>query len=234
MMPELSLKDENRLPAYSMDLGDGYVLLTARDNVKRKVSDKEANAILGLWESNGWPNLHGWTKEVKRWARLRIPNGQVARSVWGESRSRKKLRRTTIVKVSHSLAYYTFACSNSESFKFSHNGAVQFGEVQYYFSLAFGDHTHPICVLSVFSDPDQQLLKDSHHAIYACHYLGEENLLAIDVKQIKTVVAMIPYYKVTAQGEIEIPPTEHFLVEKPHLELTFFRPLEDPDSEGEE
>ncbi|KAM6489697.1 hypothetical protein JOM56_014868 [Amanita muscaria] len=173
MMPTLSLKDEDRLPAHSMDLGDGYVLMTACDKVLRSVSENEAVAIFKLWETNRWPNLHHWTKEVKRWARLRIPNGQVARSL---HRSRKKLRRTTIVKVSYEIC------------------AIRFGEVQYYFYLAFGDETHTISILSVFSDPDSELLKDSHHTVYACHYRGEASLVAIDVKQIKSLVAMIPYY----------------------------------------
>jgi len=45
---------------------------------------------------------------------------------------------------------------------------------------------------------------------------------------------MIPYFKVIPQtGEIDVPPTEHFLVEKPYLELTYFRQTEDPDSDSD-
>ena len=97
-MITLSLKNESKLPSYSMDLGDGYALLTTCDNVSRKVSEGEAMAIMKLWDARGWPNLHGWTRKVKRWARLQIPNGQIARSVWGDGSSKKR-RRTTIVKV---------------------------------------------------------------------------------------------------------------------------------------
>lgn len=78
-----------------------------------------------------------------------------------------------------------------------------------------------------------QLLEDLYHTIYACHYHGEASLLAIDITQIKGLVAMVPYYKVMEQGEIVVPSTKHFLVEKPHLELTFFCPLEDVDREDD-
>jgi hypothetical protein len=48
------------------------------------------------------------------------------------------------------------------------------------------------------------------------------------------LVAMVPYFKVVpATGETDLPPTEHFLVEKPYLELSYFHQLDDQDSEGE-
>ena len=61
----LSLKNKNKLPSYSMDLGDGYALLTTCGNVlqKVKVSEGEAMAIMKLWEMRGWPNLHGWSSD---------------------------------------------------------------------------------------------------------------------------------------------------------------------------
>ena len=48
------------------------------------------------------------------------------------------------------------------------------------------------------------------------------------------LVAMVPYFKlVPATGEINLSPTEHFLVEKPYLELTYFRQSDDQDSGSE-
>lgn len=101
MMPDLSLKVKDKLPEYSVDLGNGYVLLRACDNVLREVPGPEAHAILKLWLEEGWPNRDGWasTRKVKRWARLQLPNGQKVRSAWGEGCSLRKCRRTTIVKV---------------------------------------------------------------------------------------------------------------------------------------
>jgi cephalosporin-C deacetylase-like acetyl esterase len=104
--------------------------------------------------------------------------------------------------------------------------------VQYYFRLCFEDIVHTLSVISVFSQPDASLLAESSHTVYACHYQGDNSLTTIDVKQIKAVVAMIPYFRVINDG-IQVPETEHFLVEKPYLDVTYFRGEEDPDSETE-
>jgi hypothetical protein len=102
MLPELSLKEGKKLSANSIDLGDGYTLRHPRDTVLRKISEPEAQALQTLWTAQRWPNQDGWFSSVngvKRWARLRLPDGMTARSSWGESRFRCNVRRTTIVKV---------------------------------------------------------------------------------------------------------------------------------------
>lgn len=100
--------------------------------------------------------------------------------------------------------------------------------------LQFGEIHHTVAVLSIFSSPDIQLQQESYHAVYACHYQGDSELVACHVKCIKALVAMIPYFKVIPQtGEINVPPTEHFLVEKPYLELTYFRHSVDSDSDSD-
>ncbi len=101
MMPGLSLKNKEKLPNNSVDLGQGYTLLRACDSVARVVLTQEAQAILDLWDKEKWPNRDGWAnhKTIIRWARLRLPNGQKVRSAWGEGRSHRKHKRTTIVRV---------------------------------------------------------------------------------------------------------------------------------------
>ncbi|KAM6491245.1 hypothetical protein JOM56_013484 [Amanita muscaria] len=205
MMPNLALKDKEKPPQCSVDLGQGYILLRACDTIPREVSSQEAEAILNLWLEEKWPNRDGWAKQktITRWAGLHLPNGQKVRSAWGEKRLRRSPKRTTIVKT--------------------------IGECKYFFQLKFGDNIlYTLAVLSIFSPPDLQLLKESHHTIYSCHYQGDDELVACNVNCIKSLVAMVPYFKVIPEtGEITIPTTEHFLVEKPHLELTYFRQSED-------
>ena len=71
--------------------------------------------------------------------------------------------------------------------------------------------------------------------VYACHYQGDDVLVACKVEHIQALVAMIPYFKVLRRTqEIEVSPTEHFLVEKPYLQLTYFRQAEDEDSSDED
>ncbi|KAG6895036.1 hypothetical protein C0992_003433 [Termitomyces sp. T32_za158] len=121
--------------------------------------------------------------------------------MWMESRSRQKLRKTCIIK------FYDESKSN-------------FAEVQYYFHLRFGDIVHTLAVISVFSPPDPILLEKSSSTVYACSYLGTRSLKVIDVCQIKSVVAMIPDFEVTAAGVIQMPTDKYFLVEKLGLDIT--------------
>jgi hypothetical protein len=87
------------IPAGSIVLGNGFILLHPHETALMDVSPDEALAIMELWDSQGWQNKDSWPCVVKRWARLWLPNGQVARSRWTELRSERFFRRARIVKV---------------------------------------------------------------------------------------------------------------------------------------
>jgi hypothetical protein len=103
MMPNvlIPVDKSSTLPRGSKDLGGGYVLLRACQPIAVNLSGQEAAAIMPvvLWDAKGWPNREKWPRAVRRWARLRLPNGQILRSRWMESRSLRELRRTTVCKV---------------------------------------------------------------------------------------------------------------------------------------
>jgi hypothetical protein len=83
MIPDIE-PPENPLPRGAKDLGDGYALLRAMDNISREVRPCEAKAIITYLQAHGEvmaPNM----VSIIRWARLRLPNGQIARSRWKES-----------------------------------------------------------------------------------------------------------------------------------------------------
>ena len=97
-------------PQNSLDLGDGYVLLRARERTGRLLVEiPEYPIIRGYLEQaeREQGNLLDDTQpelpigaRIPRWARLRLPNGQIARSAWKEkSRSFKDSRRARCVKV---------------------------------------------------------------------------------------------------------------------------------------
>ena len=54
--------------------------------------------------------------------------------------------------------------------KFVSDGKVQIGEVRYYFSLSFGDNggEYPLALLSVYSNPDRQILEESFGTNHIC------------------------------------------------------------------
>ena len=87
-----NLEPEPTLPRGSFPFGDGYALLHATDSTRRPVTDREAAAI----RASGIPDASippiGAVK-VTRWARLLLPNGQVAQCAWKEKSGGEKFVR---------------------------------------------------------------------------------------------------------------------------------------------
>jgi hypothetical protein len=78
-------------------------------------------------------------------------------------------------------------------------------------------------MVSVYSPPDQNLLKKSFQTVYICTYEGETSLQVIEVvNTIESLVAMVPNFRVQPDGEIVEPENEFFLVERPSLEVARF------------
>jgi hypothetical protein len=89
------------IPRGGRDLGDGYVLLTAMDNTLRPVQIDEGHAIFNYLTNAGEILSEDWVPLARRWARIRLPNGQIARSSWKESlKPLSKCRSARNVKVS--------------------------------------------------------------------------------------------------------------------------------------
>jgi hypothetical protein len=99
MLPNLKLKKDDGLPLGAKDLGNGYALLRACEDTAKPVTETDAAAIMIYWGQMDWPNRDRWPRAVMRRSRLRLPNGQTARTSWIGSRSRRPLRRTSCVKV---------------------------------------------------------------------------------------------------------------------------------------
>jgi hypothetical protein len=82
--------DKNDLPRGARDLGDGFVLLRAREAEPRPLRDCEADALRSFL-----PNAHLEAEIcVRRWAKLRIPTGQNCYSAWKETQKPLEKRRT--------------------------------------------------------------------------------------------------------------------------------------------
>lgn len=99
-MPELARLES--APENSVALGDGYVLLRAKDRspVELKVAS-EAAALRSFLQTHGL-EIYADRVQVTRWARLMLPNGQIARTAWKEEIQElrgKFPRRARMVKV---------------------------------------------------------------------------------------------------------------------------------------
>lgn len=108
------------LPRGACEIGNGYVLLRAKDNVRRSISTLEKAAFATyLRDHHNIDPGDDWAPVLVRWARLRLPNGQVARSAWKEKlKPLEKVRMARNVKVylssnifpinvTHMIAYNT-------------------------------------------------------------------------------------------------------------------------------
>jgi hypothetical protein len=100
------------------------------------------------------------------------------------------------------------------------DGTSALAEVEYFFRLQFNDIVHSLALVSVFSPPDQETLELSHGTAYICQHGGIDALMVVDITSITAVVAMVPDYQVTVEGEIIIPDNRFSLLEAPFLSLT--------------
>jgi len=102
MVPQLD-KLEKGLPRGAIALDNDFVLLRAMDTADRKTQDQERTAILQfLMQTRNIPISNGEQPVVKvrKWARLLLPNGQIARSAWKETlKPMEKVRMARNVKV---------------------------------------------------------------------------------------------------------------------------------------
>ncbi len=103
LIPELDDAHDQTVPQGCLDLGGGYVLLKKLDDVDRSVSDAKHEAIMHFRSKHtNTPYLEWFNFPVRKWARLRLPVGQVVRSAWREElKSLSQIRMSRFVKVCH-------------------------------------------------------------------------------------------------------------------------------------
>lgn len=83
-------------------------------------------------------------------------------------------------------------------------------------------------MVSSYSSPDQSLLNNSYHTLRSCAKLGQSGLTVVNVKEIHSVIAMVPHHPFHAES---VP--RYFVVEKPGLEVASLGGMEErvPDIE---
>ncbi|KAG0699211.1 hypothetical protein DFH29DRAFT_1015572 [Suillus ampliporus] len=195
LMPELD-EPPKGLPQGAVDVGDGYPICP---------TGQHALAIATfLGHGHQLPR-------IRKWARLRLPNGQTARSAWREKL--KPLEKTRM----------------SRNVKIKLNNQIHFAEVLYYTQLpvnAAGQnaddsdddnewHFENVAVVQMYSMPHKELLKLSSQTLISCTLL--DDILAIDVKNIVSVIAMIPHEPTLPSGVTE---SRFFMMERPGLEIS--------------
>jgi hypothetical protein len=93
---------------------------------------------------------------------------------------------------------------------------MRVADVEFYFYMQFGEHRHPLAMVTLFSMPDTDVLSDSSNTVYLS--LRLQSFVVIPITTIRAVVSMFPELKVDQTGEIT--ETGKFsLMRHVHLEL---------------
>ncbi|KAI0304753.1 hypothetical protein BC826DRAFT_902685 [Russula brevipes] len=166
------------LSIYAHGFPDGFSFLPRCDSTARPMARDEYDALMNYWQREGWPDPLSWPNAIVRWARLQLPNGQRARSIWSESNASKPVQ-------------------------INYNGQMRIANVLYYFYLRFEDQQYPLAIVKLFSFPDANILSESSQTVYLCDALeGRDAIKAIAITSINSVVSMFPDLKVAPSGEI--------------------------------
>ncbi|KAJ3885357.1 hypothetical protein GG344DRAFT_91311 [Lentinula edodes] len=169
MCPELDPKSVLHQPKGSLVVGNGYILLRPQKCSPSQLFSPKMDAL----EEAGI-----YSKQVCKWGRLRLPNGQIARSLYSESdKNRANVRNTRNVKIRV-------------------DGLKTYAEVWYYFLYApdpqCPDDLTAYALVSIYSDPLKEVLADSYNELWACFYQGDKCLRVINTRNILSTVSMQP------------------------------------------
>jgi len=96
--------------------------------------------------------------------------------------------------------------------KIQDEGMQKIAEVQYFFQAEVQHVTKTFALVSLYSSPNESLLRKSSGALTVCKYKGPSSLKVIPASSIMSVVGMVPF----PAGEDD---QEFFLVEKLGLEI---------------
>ena len=203
--PELD--DSSRgIPKFAHNCGNSFVLLRPRDRYRKSLTGPQLTTV------NEDLNINS----LRRWGRLCLPNGQIARSLFSEKERSERTRISRNVKVI--LLLSTQACTNSLIFKITLNGKIEFAEIQFFFLHEDENQAIPYALVSMYGPPDADLLEDSSRELWACEYQGDSSLKVIRVSAIVSVVSMqlLPKFSLDEFGGKSM----WFVIEKSGLDDT--------------
>jgi hypothetical protein len=89
-----------QLPRVSVDLGDGYILLGARDPEPRYIDEIHIPVLHAYFAAHGVAFDDAWIPRLRRWARVQLPNKQLVRTAWKEKSRSGPVRTSQNVMVS--------------------------------------------------------------------------------------------------------------------------------------
>ncbi|KAG7089248.1 hypothetical protein E1B28_010947 [Marasmius oreades] len=197
----------------SIDIGSGYVSLHPRGTHLMDVS--VTVAFREFCEANNWTferQTDTDSLQVTRFARLRLPNGQEARSLWKEAN-----RETDLVRRARNVKPLLTD--------------LRYAEVLYYFTAMQGNTQFTLAAVMFYSNPDPDIQEESLGMLNVC--TKEEDVQIIDAKWIVEVVGMIPFRRPEIPWNDEEDTSEYFVLEKLYSNVVRHDTEDEQDSENE-
>ena len=94
--------------ARQFDGYEGYSFHPRCEEYPNPLVEDEREALILYWHAQGWPNADTWMHTVCCWAKLQLPNGQIACLLWHETNVMSRLHRASCIKVSDSILCITY------------------------------------------------------------------------------------------------------------------------------
>ena len=70
---------------------------------------------------------------------------------------------------------------------------IEFAEIQYFFNATVNDTRHTLALMSLYSQPDEDIFRQSNWTVWSVTEGGQSGLRVIDAKSILSVVSVIPH-----------------------------------------
>ncbi|KAJ8094846.1 hypothetical protein PM082_010058 [Marasmius tenuissimus] len=202
-----SLKAGSKSPASprgAKDIGGGYSMRRATDSTARPVTSQEMTAIRVYLRENGLPVDDDYVLKVTRWARVGLPNGQIARSRWKEdAKGLENVRMARNVQLE----------LNSER---------HLAEVHFYMNLSIHGIDHHLAVGSFYGPPHQGLYNASSKTYISVQHQRDVDVRVFPITAISCVVMMAPdpRYSTYIQDGSEV--NRYFMMSRPGLKVAEF------------
>jgi hypothetical protein len=99
-------------------------------------------------------------------------------------------------------------------------GKPYFGEVRFYALATFGTVKKPLAFVSVYSQPDPDLLAASSGTYWSVEHSGNSNVQVVSVKGIQAVVAAVPDLQFKKRFGLDKDSNRWYIAERPGLKIT--------------
>ncbi|KAI0347539.1 hypothetical protein BDW22DRAFT_1322409 [Trametopsis cervina] len=214
--------DPVHLPRGACDVGNGYVLLRYADRYPQHVDETQSALIRAFATEYAVDASAEWLSRprISRWARLRLPNGQIARAWKEKEKSSDRLRTSRNVK----------------PMKIIHKQRKEYAEVHYYFQvLMCNGSLQAFAMISIFEPPNIDLLNKSASTFWSCRHPGNVGLTIIPIQSIQSVVAVIPHPTIcfTNPTDVDYFQDRYYVVEKLGLDVDSLGGSNEEDEEDE-